>query len=74
MKNLRTVLFQIRGADFLCIPFFSIENVRKMYKLCWVKKISDNIHTISFEYEVMCYAESISEAKERAKCLLEYFS
>lgn len=71
MKNI--VLFKIRSADFICIPVL-LTGSKPQYKLCWVKKITDSIHIISFEYEVICCAETISEAKERAKWFLEYFS
>lgn len=73
MGNLRIVLFEICGADFLCIQWCLIDN-KQRYKLCWVKKTKDNFHNLSFEYEVICYVETIEQAKERAKWFLDYFS
>lgn len=73
-RNLGIVHLSISGADFLCIPVLLTDSKPRYYKLCWVKKISDNIYILTFEYEVICYVETIKEAKERANWFLEYFS
>ena len=69
----RIVLFEISGADFLCIPYSFIDHSMR-YKLCWVKKIGDYFDTLSIDYEVICYVDSILDAKEKAKLYLELFS
>lgn len=66
MKNLRTMFLTIRGADFLCVPCMTIDG-KSRYKLCWVKKVTDNYHNLSVEYELIRYAKTISEAKEKSK-------
>ena len=75
MSKSRIVLFQISGCDLLCIPLLSSFATNKYrYKLCLVKKSIDNNHNIMFEYDVLCVAHTISEAKKYAKRILEYFS
>lgn len=72
MKN--TVLFRIRGADFLCIPLRFLVGGKQGYKLCWVKKTNDNFHNLLVEYEVICVVKTIAHAKQCAKRFLEYLS
>ena len=71
--HLRLKFFQIQGADFICIPHKFTTN-KKCYKLCWVRKTTENFHNLLIEYEVICYAQNIIEAKERAKWFVENFT
>ena len=73
MENLRIELFEVCDADFLCIPYSFIDHSMG-YKLCWVKKIGDYFDILSIDYEVICYVDSILDAKENARCFLEHFS
>lgn len=71
-KDLPIVHFQIHGADFLCIPC-RLTDDKLPYKLCWIKKISDINHVLSFEYELLFYVESVTHAKKRAEFFLKYY-
>ena len=72
-KNLRIVFMKFSGADFLCIPCKTIDD-KQCYKLCFVKNVRDYISDLTVDYHVICFVESISEAKEKAKCFLENYS